>query len=346
MVQQLKRIEWIDIAKFICIMFVIISHLESNTEILSVFFTPFFLSMFFFASGYVYKPKYKFKKFFFHKAKTLFLPWLIFSSFNIAASQIISFNAHSDFIEELKWYFLQIRGKGDLVWFVAALFVAYIPFYFVIRYWENNRNKKAAMLIFLSLMYAASVLYTAYMNPRFFVWNTACLPWHIEYIPQAVLFMFLGYLFRTEWEGTFDVIFVGKRKAAVLAVYIAAICLSAILSKCGFEFISLIYDNLIKLLGILFVTVISKSLKTNRYFSFVGRNTLTYFALHGKVYSLGQTVLNNLFSGVYTLVLSNSILSTLFAIAFAVVISVLLIVPAYIINRFFPFVLGKPYNKK
>ncbi len=43
-----KRIEWVDIGKFICIMFVMLSHLESGSDILDTFYKPFYLTVFFF----------------------------------------------------------------------------------------------------------------------------------------------------------------------------------------------------------------------------------------------------------------------------------------------------------
>lgn len=52
-----KRVEWVDIAKYVCIMCVMASHLESMTGELRALFSPFFLTLFFFCSGYVYKQR-------------------------------------------------------------------------------------------------------------------------------------------------------------------------------------------------------------------------------------------------------------------------------------------------
>lgn len=138
---QTKRIEWVDVVKYVCIIMVMLSHLETRTEIWSAFYTPFFLTAFFFTAGYVYKPKGNFKSFLNKKIQQLFVPWLVFSVFDIALSQVISFNAHEGLMEELKWNFLQIRGQGDQIWFVAALFVAFIPFYFFIQCYERQSQK-------------------------------------------------------------------------------------------------------------------------------------------------------------------------------------------------------------
>ena len=136
-----KRIVWVDVVKYICILMVMLSHLEARTDVWQAFYTPFFLTAFFFVSGYVYKPKDGFKQFLYKKFRQLFIPWLVFSVFDLLLSQILSFNEHESFLTELTWNFLQIRGHGDGVWFVAALFVAFIPFYFFIKWYESRSEK-------------------------------------------------------------------------------------------------------------------------------------------------------------------------------------------------------------
>ena len=78
-----KRIVWVDVVKYICILMVMLSHLEARTDVWQAFYTPFFLSAFFFVSGYVYKPKDGFKQFLYKKFRQLFFPWLVFSVFDM-----------------------------------------------------------------------------------------------------------------------------------------------------------------------------------------------------------------------------------------------------------------------
>ena len=125
----MKRVQWLDIAKFFFILIVIYSHLESAVDEFSCLIVPIMLPGFLFASGYAHRSGQDFKSFFIKKFRTLFVPWLILSIFDISLSQIASFGEHNYFYE-LGWNFLQIRGRNDQLWFVAALFTAYIPFYF------------------------------------------------------------------------------------------------------------------------------------------------------------------------------------------------------------------------
>lgn len=138
---QKERIVWIDVVKYFCILMVMLSHLEAKTDVWQAFYTPFFLTAFFFVSGYVYKSKDNFKRFLYKKFRQLFIPWLVFSVFDILMSQIVSFNRHESLSTELIWNFIQIRGQGDGVWFVAALFMAFIPFYFFINWYEERHEK-------------------------------------------------------------------------------------------------------------------------------------------------------------------------------------------------------------
>lgn len=165
-----KRIVWVDVVKYICILMVMLSHLEARTDLWQVFYTPFFLSAFFFVSGYVYKPKDGgFKKFLHKKIRQLFVPWLVFSVFNILLSQILSFNEHSGLLTELMWNFLQIRGKGDGIWFVAALFVSFIPFYFAINWYEAEYEKITGGV--REIMYSYDFDFPADVSCKYFIYE-------------------------------------------------------------------------------------------------------------------------------------------------------------------------------
>lgn len=80
-------------------------------------------------------------------------------------------------------------------------------------------------------------------------------------------------------------------------------------------------------------------MKTNKYISFVGANTLTYFSLHGKLYAVIEAVLDKFLS--YRVLLGNVLTSSIVAVVITVVMSFVLIIPAMIINRWFPWILGR-----
>ena len=79
----MKRITWVDIAKYISIMIVMLEHLESKRDIMSCFLVPFCLQLFFFTAGYTHRKGQAFGSFLIKKAKMLLVPWLVFGLFDI-----------------------------------------------------------------------------------------------------------------------------------------------------------------------------------------------------------------------------------------------------------------------
>ena len=62
-IQRKTRIMWVDIAKFICISLVMISHMEYVPSYAEYIFKPIFLTGFFFMSGYTFHVKNNFGSF-------------------------------------------------------------------------------------------------------------------------------------------------------------------------------------------------------------------------------------------------------------------------------------------
>jgi len=317
-----SRILWIDNMKCICILFVMLSHLESGDAVPDVLYGPFFLTGFLFAAGYVYRQE-DFSAFFRKKVRTLLIPWLVFSVGNLLLSQLFSFQEHGSLWEELKWNFLQIRGQGDGVWFVAALFVSFLPFHFLIRRYEKSRAKQKALrlLCITFLLSLASLLYTKLADPL--PWNSTALPWHLEYVFQAVFFMVLGYLCRQK-SVDFPLWWLG--------VYTAAVVI-------GLRFPALMDSHAAGIPSVFALAALCHRLPRTRFGACIGSNTLLCFALHGKVLSALEWSLRRF--GWYAPVLENALLSSLMAIGLTFLMALILMIPIWIINRWFPFLLGR-----
>lgn len=336
-----KRVEWVDNIKFICIFFVMISHLECTPDILTHFFEPFFLTAFFFVSGYVYKEQNKLYVLLGKKAKALLVPWLIFSIFNIITSQIISFNEHLSLKTELALNMLQIRGLSDRMWFIAALFVAHIPFYFFVK---NFKTK--VRLIISTIMLLLCYMYSQYVDGSIFPWGTNKLPWHLEYIFVINFFMILGYEYRNMWEEKSSILY-NKVNGIIFGFgYIILLAIKFILDtrQVNFFAVSTLLTTVLQLIGILLCIIISKLLPYNKWISYIGMNTLIYYGLHGKVESLIETVLRK--AGIYQSACINIVEGIIVGIVIVIIVLIILILPTWIINKYFPFVVGKWYKKK
>ena len=345
-----QRIVWVDIAKYFCMIAVMAEHTAFLTDKLDAFFEPFYLNLFSFCAGYVYFHKDGFLRFFRKKVRQLLVPWFCFSLIVIFSSHIISFGEHTSLQDELIRNFLQIRYYGGEMWYISALFIAFLPFYFFISRYEHSDSdpdRKTRLLIILSfLLSLTSTSFSAYAPRNLFFWSHSdlpvTLPWHLEYMFQAMFYMVLGYLFRIRWENSFDRLN-GKRVCLffwILYLFIDFLFPQWVggLSRS----VSLFYYYLKALSGISAFVSLSKLIPFNRYMDAVGRNTLIYYGLHGKAESFLQHILWKINADFFTwLQWGGSEWSALAAVLEALFISVLLIPVARIINRWFPFLAGK-----
>lgn len=335
------RVEWIDNIKFICIFFVMISHLECTPKVLANFFEPFFLTAFFFVSGYVYKNQNKLSVLLVKKAKALLVPWFLFGMFNIVTSQIITFNEHLSLKTEFILNLLQIRGLSDRMWFIAALFIAHIPFYFLVKFCKSKTR-----LFISTVMFLLCYVYSYYVDGSIFPWGTNKLPWHLEYIFVINFFMMLGYEYRNTWNESICGLYDKKTGIACVSGYLLLLVLDYLLNaKQENLFIVTTFMTIaLQVTGVMLCIFVSKKLPYNRLLSYIGMNTLIYYGLHGKVESLIETILRKV--GIYQGACANVVEGIVVGIIIVVIVMIILLIPTWIINRYFPFVVGKWYKKK
>lgn len=100
------------------------------------------------------------------------------------------------------------------------------------------------------------------------------------------------------------------------------------------------------MVGIAALISVCKIVKSNKYIRFVGKNTLIYFALHGKVYAVLEMLLEKFAGNIYFICLKNAFLSCALAFLLTVAMSFLLVIPAMVINRYLPWVLGRKERSK
>lgn len=186
-----------------------------------------------------------------------------------------------------------------------------------------------------------SHIYTNVMPPDILPWKSNALPWHLEYIFQAMFYMVLGYVFKRKLEMRYDELRNRKLIMLLFMMYLVVVyaphCLAFQLSGV----VSIAHVYLCEIMGCSFIVGISKKIKSNCFVRSIGGNTLIVFALHGKVYSLIQTILKSFMPIVYSAILNSAILSSVVASFLAVIIMTILLVPIYVINRWLPFVVGR-----
>ncbi len=172
-------------------------------------------------------------------------------------------------------------------------------------------------------------------------WNSSALPWHIEYMFQAMFYMILGYIFKKKLENILDKYINWKTIAIVVMIYLLIVYIPYAIEMTLPVPVDILYNYISAIVGITAVVMVSKMLPSNNYVNYIGQNTLICFALHGKIYSVIQTILKKIVGTQYMAIQDNIIISSFFALLFALFLPVIIMVPIYIINRYFPFIIGR-----
>ena len=350
-----KRIDWVDTARFFCMLAVMANHTQYTSPKLDSFVEPFFLNMFTFAAGYVYTHRPGFGCFFRKKLQQLFLPWLCLSTLTIILAQLFSFRSHDPLWIALGKNLLQIRYFGDEMWYVAALFVTFLPFYAVIACYEaGGKDKPLRALTLLLLVFLFAVVsdcLTQFGPAEHMPWyrgsGPLTLPWHLEYIGPMLFFMLLGYLFRRYGEAAFDRLNQVWLWPVLLALYVFVNMVLPLRVGGIFGFKRVLFLYLCALLGVATLIALGKTLPSNRFIRFVGQNTILYYGLHGKAESAVQQLLGRLWPEPFVVFRhSESVPAYLLAVGVALLVAVLLIPVNKLILRWLPFLAGKPKKER
>lgn len=344
MQQNGKRIVWVDNLKFFSIVLVMIFHTTFGASKLAPqlvidFFAPFFLPAFFFASGFVYNAS-KFRKngfasFVKNKAFVLLMPWLLWGIIRYGYYDIVcaKFNL-ALFINDVLRNFIQVRDTIGQMWFVFALFVAFVPFYFIIDFVESKEISHKGIILVLMSIVLAFCYYIYYMcvPSSIFPWNNNYLPWHLDYIPFALCFMILGYA--SHYYNILNL----ENNLYGIVIFVIYTLLVYFVKPSSTVFIML--SSVLKhYLGVYVIAWLSNKLPYMRWPSFIGQNTLVYFGFHPIALSLLNFVLLRIVSPEW--VYSSNIRQLLVSTGHIFVLTLIHIPLIYIINRYFRFLAGK-----
>ena len=191
--EKKKRIEYIDIAKGITIILVIIGH-SLNDGILRQYIYSFHMPLFYILNGYFFK-KQENKKIVEKGIKRLLLPYLITSLIILGVYVFKAIIKQENVIQILiDWGSAIIYGSGEdrvflgisiraigTIWFLFSLFWTQILFNCFL-----SIKKKKIKIIFL---FVSTLI--GFILPNY-IW----LPFSIETALIAILFLYIGYLFR------------------------------------------------------------------------------------------------------------------------------------------------------
>lgn len=284
-VAKKQRQPWVDIAKGILILLVLLGHVQyfahdlagtdefkfvENTHIL---FITWYMPAFFIITGYCTNFEIKFWDFFVKNLKSLILPSILIGVFLSSwitlffSSQGLSYQ---NFLKQNYWGILVKCGP----WFLTALFVAKIVMYCILKYVKCNNVWKFLLLMLLMLIGCS--LYNK---------NVMLNLWYFEHAMMLLPFLFVGVLLREHKPREHE-------DVAFLLLGGAFLCVAIIMKyyKIGLAYPYIIgvpgcfWGNfwlclLMGVSGSLALFVICQKIGKCRWLEFLGRHTLTIYLL-------------------------------------------------------------------
>ncbi len=327
------RIVWLDDLKGFLILFVLLSHSYPPIAYRR-FFTPFFLTMFFFVSGYTFSVKDRFPLFFVKKCKRLVLPLFLLGGIRMSVSFILYDRGKgmSLFLERLKGLLLQRSGHYDEMWFISCLFVSCMIFYGILTAASkiSSQSKMPVLQNALILLFSFCCLLAGF----FVIYGLKVkLPWETELALIMTMYTATGYLYR-QYEKAFDT----HRKTFILllSVVFYTFCVPMLgddidihMEKFASPVLFLFLSFLITFPVLYLCKALSRTM-LNRPLSFLGQNTLFYFAFGGFIRIL-------FYAAADRMGLSNEFLLSAMC---ALVTAALLALPAHLVHERLPWLIG------
>lgn len=187
-VEEKKRFDYLDLAKGLLIISVVLSHSPFDN---AMFIYWFHMPAFFIISGILAKENIKigdqFRKF--------FLPYLAFSIVDLLISYIGSYYSMSldGFIGDLYKYIYSGKAVGGVFWFIPCLFLSKIIF--------NHLRKSLStkwLIIVVSVLYCLAHIYaqTVVHFDIVDIPDYLKLPWDVDVLLISVPYYAIGYFFK------------------------------------------------------------------------------------------------------------------------------------------------------
>lgn len=287
-----KRVVWIDIAKGLLILLVILGHCDINDDIKYVIYS-FHMGAFFFLSGLTFSPKRPPKDFFIKKLKTLVLPYIMFSVvltvYNF--TKHVVFDSAFNLKDAILSFLIPISGRYESsvygLWFLPCIFFTELLLYSIIKLYDRHK--------FIAIIYAFVVISAIVLF--YFLTNVACI---ITIIPFSLLCMFCGYFAKHTIRKITD-----KRTVVIggvsLILFIVCVLLNHHFSASSLDLSSLnfgcvpfyIFSTLFGAIVICALSILIAKIKFTKTIVFLGTYSLYFYGFHYEILGLISYAITN-----------------------------------------------------
>ncbi len=344
-----KRVLWADYAKFVAIYLVVLGHTNLPFGNFRNFIYLFHLPLFFLISGYFDNSlKYSFKSYLFRNIKWLIIPYICFNIINIPISWT-SVYLHPELYPGIDSFgklllcplYGMILGEDRVtscsylpcgpLWFLVALFIIKICFYFFYRFTLLLKNKFVEILYWLFLFLLFVLLFWFFRN----LLNLYSLDSAFLSMP----FYMMGFLMKKVY---FPIQFREKTVSYIICILICIYMFCFGLTN-GFVDINagiyghnLIMFYLSGLLGsYLILVVCGLFTKPIKFVQYIGANTIIVLGMHLLTIRIVK------FFMFYVLGISLTSVDICKSVVISIVAFVLCFPFVLLVNRFAPWLVGK-----
>ena len=243
-----QRFDWCDCAKGLCIFFVVLMHVQKPT-IYSRICVPFFLSTFFFVSGYLFDGTKGIRKSVAKMLKCCAIYGLLTTvlQYILMGKSLLTWNPLGAI--------LQIpthpTHPDAILWFLPCMIASKVIFYYLHKLAKNDKW-------FILLEVVTSSIGAAYIGIV-----RKCLPWHLQTACFTQGFMLLGFLLR-KYERQFEEYESIALPFLTIAYFSCVFLLPMDADLCTLFFTSFTLYCIQALLGTLFFVLIVRNM-TNIY---------------------------------------------------------------------------------
>lgn len=345
-----RRESWADLCKWIGIVFMVWGHAGVSTEV-DIYLHSFHMPIFFFLSGYWFTAgKYGLRDFLKRRARSLLIPYFFYG-----AVLCILWNGYSllfspdqfvpwDKIARSLFLFnADFSPFAAIQWFLTALFLSEILFFFLERVFPQKKWSPAVIALLVSL-------------PGYFwlSWDLGRIVWSMDCAFTGTAFYAFGYFLkiclrkRTEWfSGTaaapfaaFGLLLIGfwlscqngytNMRVLLYGNYFLYYA-SALATICGIALLSMWTEKK----GLL-------KNKLGNFLLYMGKNTLVILVLNQ---AIRQVLENILHMGLWISALSPEAALWVRGAEAAIVLLIGAVL-SVAVNRFLPFTVGKEFQKQ
>jgi len=269
------RISWIDRARGIALICVVVGHL--GPSVIGKYITSFHIPLFFFLSGLTFSHEDSFGVFLRKKAKRLLVPYFCLGIPLIFAAFV---QRYADGVKDIREYgyvvvkFL-VQERTYTLWFIACLFVLLLVFYFLTKICKD----KLLLLGAVSFTMGIGGVALFHFVPTF------RLPWNADVCLVAIPFFYLGYLMKKKKADKSKVFNSWLVFAAGAVAYIISVYLNQRLTGQKLDIAVNTYGNpaisfVSAASGILCAVIFTKKITFLKFDEYLGKNTMVYFAWH------------------------------------------------------------------